>query len=327
MNPMTFAYVVMLIAGLGGSALFSGMEIGLYTLNRVRVTILAGRGRPSALRLRRLLQHSNRTLSTLLVCNNTANYMGSFALAAILNETGLSPTQAILLNAGVLIPILFIFGETLPKDLFRTHCDHWSYRTSGFLLLCDRILTYTGIILLVHGFTRLTARLFGVEGELRTTARQRISQLIKEGAGAGLLTDMQITLVDRALALRDRTVRMEMMPWNRAVFIAAECEPQTRTSLIKHIDYTRLPVVESDGLVKGVLSSLEASLYPDRSTRDLTGPITMFTPEIKVHEALRTLRRIRQTMAVVIDSQSNRPLGLVTIKDLVEPLTGELMAW
>ncbi len=320
-------YLAMILAGLGLSAIYSGMEIGLYTLNRVRLTVLAGRGEPRAVRLRRLQLNSNRTLSTLLVGNNIANYLSTFGLAALLDRTNLSPALAVAINAGVLIPLLFIFGETLPKDLFRTHADHWSYRTSGFLLLSHRFFMVTGLTPLVLGFGRLASRLFGIRGEIRTSARQRISRLITEGVRAGVLSETQVTLADRALALRDRTVGMEMVPYSRVAFISADTETALRNEMVRRRNFTRLPVVAAGGTVIGVMSSLDVLLDPQRSTHDLTEPITEFAPDVKVHEALHTLRRRRQTMAIVTDPRTKRPLGLVTLKDLVEPLTGELAAW
>ena len=44
-------------------------------------------------------------------------------------------------------------------------------------------------------------------------------------------------------------------------------------------------------------------------------------------DALRVMREERHPMAVVQDPATGRPLGLVTLKDLVEPLTGPLRAW
>jgi CBS domain containing-hemolysin-like protein len=32
-------------------------------------------------------------------------------------------------------------------------------------------------------------------------------------------------------------------------------------------------------------------------------------------------------MAIAVDPDTQRPRGLVTLKDLVEPITGELAAW
>ena len=31
-------------------------------------------------------------------------------------------------------PLLFVFAETLPKDLFRTHTDRWTYRLAPVIL-------------------------------------------------------------------------------------------------------------------------------------------------------------------------------------------------
>lgn len=320
-------FLAMMVVGLGLSAMFSGMEIGLYTLNRVRVTVLAGRGDARARRLRGLLQRSNRTLSTILIGNNIANYLGSFGLAAILDHFALSPVQAIALNAGVLIPLLFVFGETLPKDLFRTHTDHWSYHTSGFLLACNRLFTFTGLAPLVEVFGHLVGRLFGAASDVRTTARQRISQLIKEGVGAGVLTETQTTIADRALALRDQAVRTVMVPWSRVAHLSADADTKLREEIIRRRHHTRLPVIAAGGKVVGVVSIIDALLHPEQSTRDLAEPVTEFRPDSKVHEALRTLRLKRQTMAVITEPRTGNPVGLVTLKDLVEPLTGELPEW
>ena len=46
-----------------------------------------------------------------------------------------------------------------------------------------------------------------------------------------------------------------------------------------------------------------------------------------VRDALRAMRAARQSMAVVISDATRRPIGIVTLKDLDDPLTGELAAW
>ena len=320
-------YGIMIAAGVAFSAVYSGMEIGLYTLNRVRVAVKAGRGERQALRLRQSLQQSNHTLSTLLIGNNVANYAGSFGLAAILDGMGYEPVQAIILNACILIPLLFIFGEILPKDLFRTHTDRWSYVTSGFLVASDRLFTYTGLSPLVEGLGRLFGRLLSAHSESGISARQHISQLIKEGVGTGILSEGQTRLADRALALHTRTVSMEMVPWSRVAFLSADADARLPDEYIKRHNFTRMPVIAQGGKVLGVISILDTLLHPDRTTRQLTESVTEFAPGVKVREALRIMRQNRHTMAIVIDQEMKKPLGLVTLKDLVEPLTGELAAW
>ncbi len=114
---------VLALVGLLLSALFSGLETGLYTLNPVRLTVRAAHGDPSAVRLRQELARQNRMLSTLLIGTNAASYLCSYALAVLLHGAGLKDWALIGWEAVILTPLLFVFAETLPKDLFRTHTD------------------------------------------------------------------------------------------------------------------------------------------------------------------------------------------------------------
>ena len=45
-----------------------------------------------------------------------------------------------------------------------------------------------------------------------------------------------------------------------------------------------------------------------------------------IDDALVRMQKTKQRMAIVIDKNS-KPIGIVTIKDLVEEIVGELMEW
>ncbi|MHC4127422.1 MAG: CNNM domain-containing protein [Planctomycetota bacterium] len=317
----------MALAGICLSALFSGLETGLYTINRVRIVVRANRGERAARRLQHEIRKANRLLSTLLLGNNVANYLGTFGVAAILNGMGLTTGLAIVINAGLLIPLLFIFGETLPKDLFRTHTDRWTYALSGLLTLCRWIFTWTGLLAVVQLTGRLAGRLIGAGPEAAATARQRMSRLIKEGVGTGVLSESQATLADRALAMRERTVATEMIPWASVLALPVAADARQREALMRDRHFTRMPVVDAAGRVVGILSSIDALLEPDQPTAGLMSKIMTIPATVPLREALRTMRLDRQAMAVAVDPRTGQPEGLVTLKDLVEPITGELAAW
>jgi CBS domain containing-hemolysin-like protein len=318
---------VMALAGILLSALFSGLETGLYTINRVRVVVRANRGERAARRLQQEIRRPNRLLSTLLLGNNMANYMGTFGVAAILDGMGLTAGWAIVINTGLLIPLLFIFGETLPKDLFRTHTDRWTYGLSAVLTLCRWVFTGTGLLAVVQLTGRLAGRLIGAGPEAAATARQRISRLIKEGVGTGVLSESQATLADRALAMRERTVATEMIPWSNVLTLPVAVDARRREALMRDRHFTRMPVVDATGRVVGILSSIDAVLAPDEPTAGLMSSIMTIPATAPLREALRSMRLGRQAMAVAVDPRTGRPEGLVTLKDLVEPITGELAAW
>ena len=324
-------FAMLSLVGLILSGVFSGIETGIYTLNRVRLAVRVARADGAALRLRRELDRPGRALSTILIGTNASSYLASFGLAETLRHGfGVEGDWALVAVEAILFtPLLFIFAETLPKDLFRTYTDRWTYSLSGLLVASRWVFISCGLLPLVHLGATLAGRLIGAGPEPAVTARQRISLLIKEGAGVGLLSESQTSLADRALAMGDRTVATEMVPWDRVVTIDLGADHLARTTCMRQSKggFTRYPVVDKTGRAVGVLSVLDAVLEPTQSTaRLMTEPIT-FHPRTPVTVALRSLRSARQPMAIAVDETDNRPLGLVTLKDLVEPLTGELGAW
>lgn len=327
MSGEVFGAIVLVIIGIGLSALFSGLEIGLYTINRVRLAIRVSHGRRSAIMLRQVMTPPNRMLSTLLIGNNIANYAGSFGIAVILDQLGMTPVQAILTNACILVPLLFIFGETLPKDFFRTYTDQWSYFFAPMLYGCERVLTWTGLNPLVRGFGDLAGRLLGADDVAARTARQRMSQLIKEGTTAGLISEAQTSLADRALAMRELKVSGEMVPWSSVQTLPAGADQRQREQLLQRSEHTRVPVLDRHGRVLGIVNTMDLLLSPERSVDEMIREVEFIPAEVSVRKALRRMQAKRTPMAIVAPRPDATPVGLVTLKDLIEPLTGEIAPW
>ncbi|MDY7109668.1 MAG: CNNM domain-containing protein [Planctomycetota bacterium] len=320
-------FLLCTLVGFAGSMLYSGLETGLYTLNPVRLTLRASRGEGSALQIRHALRHLSRTLSVILIGNNAANYLGTFGLAALMAGLGLTDWAVIVLQAVVVAPALFVIGETLPKELFRRHTDHWTYWLIPMILISRWAFSMTLLLPTVQAFAVLMNRLAGAHDARAATARQRVSQMIKEGVGAGVLSEAQTTLADRALTMRDRRVGSVMVPWREVVALPRSADRERREALMRGRNFTRLPVVDDRGRAVGVISWIDAVLEREAPTRRLLGPAITFAPRTRVLEAITRLRREQQAMGIIIAPQTGRPLGIVTLKDLVEPLTGELAAW
>jgi putative hemolysin len=325
MSEVYIAIGVILI-GLLLSALYSGLETGLYTINKIRLDVRASSGAKSAKRLLTLINQPTRMLAVLLVCNNIANYVASYGVARLLEETSFDPWEAILINAVILIPLLFIFGEVLPKDLFRSNTDTWTYRWSAPLSWSDTALWWTGVVPIVSTIGKFASYVLGSEQSVKPSPQRRFGLLFKEGLEGGVLSNEQITLADRVLSLKQLTVQSEMIPWTRVQCIGAGISTTRRSSAIANTAHTRLPVVNTLGEAVGILPVLSALLDSDNKTANLMNEPLLFSPRTPVREALNKLRKHDSSMAIVIN-QNNKPLGIVTLKDLVEPIVGELAAW
>jgi putative hemolysin len=327
MTTIAVILTLVTIVGILLSAWLSGAETGLYTINRVRLTVRSARGDRAAKQVQHLLGDSDRTLSVLLLGNNIANYMSTFGIAGLLAMAGMGEMEAVAVNALILIPLLFVFGEVLPKDLFRVHTDRWSYAGAAALMWLSRLLTIIPLAPIVAGFGRLVASSIGGDSDAPLEARERIARLLEEGAGAGVLSKSQTELIDRALAMRGLTVETEMVPWDRVQVLQEDLPPSRIGARLAERTYARLPVINTTGRVVGIIHALDVALTPATPLKDLLHTAWEIRPDTNVHDALHLLRRDHTPIAIVTEEDGGTPLGIVTIKDLVEPLVGDLRAW
>jgi len=315
------------VAGVVSAGLFAGLETGMYTMSHVRLSVRASRGDTDSARLAREYSKPKRLLSTLLVANAIAGWFASFGVSQIFTGLGYSAVQAVALDLLVLVPILFLFGEVLPKDLFRVHADRWMPRYAGLLTGLRVLLCATGIVPIVAGIGTLASRIFGrgARAEL-IEARARVSALLAEGAGSGGLSEVQLGFADRVFTMREISVKQEMRVWRDVAWISIAASPAERARVFLQSGASRLPVVDATGKVSGVLVAVDHFASPEAPTSALVRPIVTIAPATKALDAIQAMRRERVQLALVAD-RPDRPLGIVSMKDLVEPLVGDLAAW
>ena len=330
MDMIMLVWVVLMLLGFAGSALYSGMETGAYTLNRIRLQIYAHEHDARALSLRRLIDDSTSLLSTLLIGNNVANYLGTASLAMILQSYALDNWQSIVLNTFIVTPILFVFGETLPKDLFAAHADRLMYRLSPVLVGSKRLFTVLGVVPLISGFTYVVMRLIGEHGKVTTFhPRRQVETLVQEGVGYGLLSDAQSAMVQRVLALSQRVVKQDMTPWRSVETLRADEAPGKLWDFAGRSQHSRFVVLDRKGQVVGVVNVMDALVHDRETTpaiEQLMEPAVFISAKLTTRAALERLRQTGSHLAIVQDAHE-KPAGIVTVKDLVEPITGEISNW
>ncbi|MDG2053221.1 MAG: CNNM domain-containing protein [Phycisphaerales bacterium] len=334
MTPLEIIiYLALMILGIILSALWSGLETGMYVLNPVRLAVKAAHNDPRAVAIRRELMQPARLLAALLIATNASSYLASYSIAKLLTGFELSGWGLIIIETAIFTPTLFIFAETLPKDLFRTHSDVWTYRLARTVHILRWVLTITLLLPTIQCIAHLAGLILKANSNDNETARQRVLQLIREGIAVGVVSEAQTTLADRMLTLRERRVRDEMVPWAGVATVSLEDPLPTRLAWVAARHHTRFPVVDQSGRAVGVLSMLEALLEPNTATQELIQPAFECPADMSVTEALASMRVNRQALAIVTDPKVNKDdsgnnvVGIVTLKDLVEPLTGELHAW
>lgn len=314
------------LVGLAGSAMCSGIETGCYTLNRVRLALRAGGVPPDsqALILREELSRPDRFVAVCLVSNNIFCFFISLGTTAILGQWEFSDVRLAVVNTLIVAPLLFLFGEAVPKELFRLEADRLTYRFARILRALRLLLSYTGLIPMFILLTHLVARATGIveNHEPMGETKQRIADLLKEGRASGALSESQASLVDRAISLANLSVRDEMIPWAQVRTIGIDSSPAAVRQLFATLPHARLPVTDRAGHVVGIVRQIDLYTRPEATLRDLLLEPARLTPATSLQAAIDSLARNTARFGVVEVDET--PVGMVTAKDLVEPLTGEL---
>ncbi len=322
-------WFVLSIAGVAICGLFAGLETGMYSLNRVRLHLLSHEGHSNAAVLGRLMHDQGRLLATLLVGTNIATNLATSALGVILHDWVHGEWKVIAATVLIETPLLFIFAETLPKDLFAAHADRLVYPFARPIALLKLLLTWIGLLPLISLISRGVMKLLGSKSSsLPFQPRLLVTSLVKEGLGSGLLSDEQSAIVDRVIALADRTVRDEMVAWADVTKLSVDDAPKALWELAERTSYGQMPVMEASGQAAGVLHVIDALVHePDDCPplRELMRRPLQLSPQTPLREALEQLQGEGDTLGIV--TENNQPIGIVSIKDLVEPITGELASW
>ena len=122
MSPDFLVLIVLIFVVVAGSALCSGVEAALLTVNPLRVHELAARSQPihGARRLGRLRQRLGRTLTVLVIANNGFNIFGSLMLggyaAALFKKHGIGGIALPIFSIGLTL-LVILLGEIVPKSI------------------------------------------------------------------------------------------------------------------------------------------------------------------------------------------------------------------
>ena len=306
------------------SFLYSGAEIGFYSLSRVQVELEAGHGSRAAKRVQRLLRDESALLITLLIGNNLVLQLATRLRERIADSSSLGEGARVLAVGAILTPLVFLFGEALPKETFRRRPHHMTYASSAFVL-ASRIL-YWPLERVLRGLTAVLERAFGIgRGRVSTArGRERLSAYLEEGLRHGALSPRAEVLARNALLLRSIPISRAMVPWSGVLRLRRGTDPATLYETVRSSRWTRIPVVDEAGHFLGYVHQLDVlSAGPLVPVLDGLRAMPVLPADTPVDRALLRLRGTGQRAAIVGTAQ--RPQGLVTLKDLVEEISGDLV--
>jgi CBS domain containing-hemolysin-like protein len=231
-----------------------------------------------------------------------------------------------ILLALVLTPVVFFFGEALPKDLFRRRPHALLSITAPFIIVAR--VVFWPLARVLSFLTALITRALGYEPRLLSVVRGRemVLRFLRESTETGAIVPQAEALARNVLKLRSIPVERAMVPWKNVLVLGTEAGEAELRRLVAASPYTRLPALDPRGVVVGYLHQLDVLRSGQASSvLEHLRPVITLAPDTPVDRALARLRLAGQRLAVV--GSPERPVGLLTLKDLVEEISGDLSGW
>jgi putative hemolysin len=321
------------------NGVFAMSELALASSRKARLLAMAEDDDKGAAMAVRLLDHPTQFLSTVQVGITSIGMLngivGEAAFSARLTTWlvgyGIAPGVAsVAATAIVVILITFvtiIFGELVPKRIGQLYPEPVARVVARPMAWLARVAG--PFVKLLSTTTQAVLKILRIDTtQARGMTEEEITHSLEEGVDAGVIEEQEHQMVRNVFHLDDRAITSMMVPrseieWFDATTTVAEC-----LRLAGQGDaHSWYPVCRGslDDVVGVVSVARLLSLGPDHE-----GPVAphvvpaAFVPEtLSGMELLEQFRQQSQRVVFVVD-EYGVVQGLVTPRDLLEAITGEL---
>lgn len=321
--------VAVILAGI-----FSGAETGIYKLSRLRLRLGIEKKQVLFIVLGKSLQDSTGLLIAILTGTNLTYYVITSIVTYIFaNKFGAGHTAelfATLLTA----PLLFIFVDLIPKNIFFYYADFLMPRVAPVLYGTKSILTWCAVVpvlkIVLRTFAKMTGTSLHSEAVITSSEKYHISAVIHETREEGFLSPLQTDMINRLVGITNINIRSVMVPISKVQAVKVDSDKSMLLERLREWGFTRLPVYEGRAeSIIGFVNIYDVLNRPEEfgELRTFMQPIRKLTADTTVIDAMTLMRNENHNIALVIrpsHTGREKAVGIVTIKDLVEELVGEL---
>ncbi|AGH94736.1 hemolysin family protein [Pseudobdellovibrio exovorus] len=312
------------------NAMLSCIEMAFVTVSKAHIKKLSQSGQIAAKRVLQLKQNPERTLSVLQIGITLVGAI-SAAVSGASAEEYLGPkilpylnvsreTSEFIAIALIVLPLTYIsvvIGELVPKSI-ALRSPLKVVLAGGYLLLAMDRIFYPFVILLESSTRFLTKFVFA-----RIKSEGSINS--EDGVDLDSLSEAHKQYVLNLINIDKRTVKDVMVPWEQVTIINENKHHYEVLEKIRSSRHTRIPVVNDNDEVIGLLHTKEFVSEAEITKIDwkqLIRSIITLNPKEPILNALKKLQNEKSHLAII--KENNRILGIVTIEDIFEEVVGEM---
>lgn len=318
------------------SGLFAGSETGMYQMSRVRLRLGVGKKRFLYVVLGKVMGDSTGLLLSMLIGTNLAHYLATSTITYIF-FTQVGPDSAEAMATAVAVPVLFVFSELIPKNIFFYRADVLMPYSAPVLLVFHKAFTWCGAVPVLRFISSVFSHIVGLKSSsqsvITSSQRHRVRAILQDTHEEGVLSSVQKEIIDRIVGIPSLRIRSVMIPMHLVQAVNLNSDRQALLEVLKKCAFTRLCVYDGHAEdVVGFINIYEVLSLPEdfEDLRKYIKPIRQLPGDMAVTDAIAAMQTKGHKIVLVTRSgrgAAGRPIGIVTMKDLAEELLGELVEW
>ena len=317
--------LILVCAGILLEGFFSGSEIAMIAINKIKMKQKADEGNSSAQTVLDLLQNPEKLFATTSLGTNLAMVTSSAVFTAFMvSQLGHTGEWLAIV---ILFPLVLFCGEIVPKMIFQNQPNSiMLVMVKPLNLFCTVFSPVISFFTHISSF--VTNKVMGQGGKTeKTLSRDQIRQVLSLDSQAVELDVAERKMIHKIFNFGEIHVEQCMVPLIHITAINDRASLKETLDTANDSGFSRLPVFhERMYNLIGILNTFDLINQPvdeEAPITDLVRPAYYVPPNKKIDDLLRELQQRGLHMAIVVDEHGGCT-GIVTIEDLLEEIVGEI---
>ena len=333
---------------------FVAAEFALVSMRDTRIEQMIAAGVPGATSVRRLQRDLDGFLPAVqlgvTLCSLALGWIGEPVaaelfygwMAGLPHAVVFAHIASVTVGFALITYLHVLLGELVPKSLALRRAENLAIAVAGPMLFFMAV-TRPGVRLLQNS-ARVVLKMFRVSMTAEASAHspEELKLIATAARRMGILPPFQERLIHRALEIDEVPVREIMTPRQKIISMPGDTLIEAASASVTDHQHSRVPVYDEmrgpEHIIGVVYAKDLARLMHFRrtaGTRSAVAPFVemrvsqvmrdvLMVPETKtVLDLIQEFQQRRRQMAIVVDEYGST-VGLVTVEDAIEQLTGEL---
>jgi len=319
--------VIAILSALLLSAFFSGSEIAFISASKLEIELKRSDGSRRGRILAAFYDRPEQFLAVMLVGNNIVlvifTYLMSLVLEPVLEPYFSSPLVLGLIQTLLITAVVLVFGEYLPKTLFRLFANQLLHAFTYLLWFFKQVFAIPASFMkgLSTLFLKYILRVPTEDNPIQLT-RYDLEEFV-EGQAEDSEEELETEMFKNALHLKQTRVRSCMVPRNEIRHIDVSAGILELSKLFQETKHSRIIVTNGDlDDILGYVHHQQLIKMPS-SIRKILLDIDLVPEAMSVQDLMLKFIKEGTNMAYVVDEFGGTS-GLITLEDTLEEIFGEI---